>query len=69
MHYAQVDQLEDEAATQKKSMDADLREKAAEAERLKATVEELRSVTSHDVADSEAAILGLQVLCCPVRFS
>jgi len=34
-----VDQLEDKVATQKKSMDADLREKAAEAEGLKITVE------------------------------
>ena len=58
----QVDQLEEEVAVQKRGMDADLRERAAEAERLKAAVEELRNATSHDVADSEAAILGLQVL-------
>ena len=36
-------------------------EKVAEAERLRATVEELRNATSHDVAASEAGILGLQV--------
>lgn len=58
----QVDQLEEEVAVQKQAMDADLRERAAEAERLRAAVEELRNATSHDVADSEAAILGLQVL-------
>lgn len=34
-HPAHVDQLEDKVATQKKSMAADLREKAAEAEGLK----------------------------------
>ena len=48
-------------AAQKRAMDADLREKVAEAERLRATVEELRNATSHDVAASEAGILGLQV--------
>ncbi len=52
---------------QKRAMDADLRERAAEAERLKAAVDELRNATSHDVADSEAAILGLQVLPAPAR--
>ena len=63
--HMQVAQLEEEVAVQKRAMDADLRERAAEAERLKAAVEELRNATSHDVADSEAAILGLQVLPCP----
>ena len=53
--------MEDEVATQKRAMDADLREKVAEAERLRATVEELRNATSLDVAASEAGILGLQV--------
>lgn len=56
----QVGQLEEEVAGAKRAMDADLREKAAEAERLKAAVEELRNATSHTVADSEAAILSLQ---------
>ena len=58
----QVGQLEGEVAAQKRAMDADLRERAAEAERLKAAVEELRSAAGHDVADSEAAIVSLQVL-------
>ena len=58
---AQVAQVEDEVAAQKRAMDADLREKVAEAERLRAAVEELRNATSHDVAASEAGILGLQV--------
>ena len=48
-------------AAQKRGMDADLREKVAEAERLRATVEELRNATSHDVAASEAGIICLQV--------
>ena len=58
----QVDQLEEEVAVQRRAMEADLRERVAEAERLKAAVEELRNATGHDAADSEAAILGLQVL-------
>ena len=63
----QVGQLEEEVAVQKRAMEADLRERAAEAERLKAAVEELRSAAGHDVADSEAAILGLQVLPAPAH--
>ena len=60
IEWFQVGQLEEEVAGAKRAMDADLREKAAEAERLKAAVEELRNATSHTVADSEAAILSLQ---------
>lgn len=49
----------------KRAMDADLRERAAEAERLKAAVEELRGAAHHDVADSEAGILALQASSLP----
>lgn len=70
--HGQVEKLEKQLASVKEVMDAELEAKAAEAEQLRGKVAELRSATSHTVADSEEKIMALQVhayhCCCPLSF-